>query len=269
MPELPEVEVSRLGITPYLEGQCIERIEVRQPKLRWPIPTDVQLAVGETVKGVRRRAKYLLLDTDKGSLVIHLGMSGALRVRPIAEPLKKHDHVVLHLSSGLSLRLNDPRRFGAVLWQMPGQVLEQFTKLGPEPLQDTFGGDHLHQCAQGRRTAVKAFIMDNHVVVGVGNIYATEALFNAGIDPRRQAGRISRARYMLLASAIEDVLRRAIAQGGTSLKDFTQADGKPGYFKQQLHVYGRAGQPCVTCQNELKSVLIGQRNSAYCPQCQR
>lgn len=269
MPELPEVEVSRQGIAPHLTGQTINKIELRQPKLRWPIPAQVQLAVGEPVLAVRRRAKYLLIDTAPGSLIIHLGMSGALRVLPCEQAYLKHDHVIIELESGQSLRLNDPRRFGALLWQAPGETLSVFAKLGPEPLTDAFDGERLYQLSRSRKSPVKTFIMDNAVVVGVGNIYATEALFAVGIDPRRAAGRISKARYQELAEAIKHTLGRAIVQGGTSLKDFTQADGKPGYFKQSLLAYGRAGEPCVRCATALQSVQLGQRTSVYCPGCQR
>lgn len=269
MPELPEVEVSRQGITPHLTGRTIKRIELRQPKLRWPIPDAVHLAAGEAILGVRRRAKYLLIDTAPGSLIIHLGMSGALRVLPSTQSYLKHDHVVLQLDSGQSLRLNDPRRFGALLWQPQGETSSVFAKLGPEPLTDAFDGQRLYQLSRSRKSPVKTFIMDNAVVVGVGNIYATEALFAVGIDPRRAAGRISLARYVVLAAAIKRVLSSAILQGGTSLKDFTQADGKPGYFKQELLVYGRTGEPCVRCATPLKSVQLGQRTSVYCPGCQR
>lgn len=269
MPELPEVEVSRRGIEPHLTGQTVQRIDIRQPQLRWPIPHEVQLATNQRVTGVRRRAKYLLIDTPPGSLILHLGMSGALRVLPVSAPLLKHDHVCIELSSGQSLRLNDPRRFGALLWQPAGAQASVLQRLGPEPLTDEFSGERLYSLSRSRKVAVKSFIMDNVVVVGVGNIYATEALFAVGIDPRRAAGRISKTRYEDLAQAIKDVLAKAIEQGGTSLRDFTQADGKPGYFKQELLVYGRAQLPCVQCNTPLKSVLIGQRTSVYCAHCQR
>lgn len=269
MPELPEVEVSRLGIEPHLRGQVIHKVHIRQPKLRWPIPDEVHQVSEELVTDVRRRAKYLLIDTAPGSLIFHLGMSGALRVLPASEPLLKHDHVCLELSNGQSLRLNDPRRFGALLWQPTGTQASVLQRLGPEPLTDDFDGERLYALSRNRKLAVKSFIMDNAVVVGVGNIYATEALFAVGIDPRRAAGRISKARYVDLAAAIKQVLAKAIVQGGTSLRDFTQADGKPGYFKQELMVYGRAHQPCVHCENPLKSVVIGQRTSVFCAHCQR
>lgn len=269
MPELPEVEVSRLGISPYLEGQHIVAVNIHQPRLRWPVPPDVHQITGLKIDTVKRRAKYLLIETSKGTLIIHLGMSGALRILPSASERLKHDHVELVLESGLVLRLNDPRRFGAVLWQPPGEQASVLSRLGPEPLGDNFDAERLYHLSRGRRGAVKNFIMDNAVVVGVGNIYATEALFQAGIDPRRAAGQVSLARYEALAAAIKQVLARAIEQGGTTLKDFTRADGKPGYFKQELLVYGRSGEPCVRCETVIKKVQLGQRTSAYCPSCQR
>lgn len=269
MPELPEVEVSRLGIAPHVVGERVVEVRVHQRQMRWPVPVEVAQMEGQHVSAVERRAKYLLLHTAQGSLVLHLGMSGSLRVVPLDTPRQKHDHVEVIFDHYKVLRLNDPRRFGAVLWQAPNESLALFDKLGPEPLESVFGGDYLYQRSRGRRNAVKNFIMDNSVVVGVGNIYATEALFAAGIDPRRAAGRISQDRYHVLASVIKDILAAAIVQGGTSLKDFTQADGKPGYFKQALKAYGRSGEPCIQCQTRLCSVLIGQRASVYCPACQR
>lgn len=269
MPELPEVEVSRLGVTPHLDGQKIEKVIVRESRMRWPIPEDVQQAVGHTILSVRRRAKYLLIDTDVGSLIYHLGMSGKLRVIDKDIPLIKHDHVDLVLASGKCLRFNDPRRFGAVLWQSTGTSLELMANLGPEPLTDAFDHKRLFNLSRGKKSAVKNFIMDNGVVVGVGNIYANEALFMAGIDPRRHAGKVSEARYVTLTTAIKDVLAKAIEQGGTTLKDFAQTDGNPGYFAQHLRVYGRKGEPCEVCDTKIKSVVIGQRNTFYCPSCQR
>lgn len=269
MPELPEVEVSRLGISPHLLGNKIQRITVRQPKLRWPIPDAIQQAVGLTIDNIRRRAKYLLIDTQAGSIILHLGMSGKLRVIDADTELQKHDHIEICVDTGTSLRLNDPRRFGACLWQARGEPeLAILQSLGPEPLTDEFDGKRLYDLSRGRVLAVKQLIMDNRVVVGVGNIYANEALFLAGIDPRRAAGRISKARYLCLAELIKQVLSQAIVQGGTTLKDFTQADGNPGYFAQHLNVYGRAGEPCERCQGEILSVVIGQRNTFFCQSCQ-
>lgn len=270
MPELPEVEVSRLGISPLMIGQKITKISVHQPRLRWPVPMEILQAEGQRIVNIRRRAKYLLLDTGPGSLILHLGMSGKLRVLPYAEPLQKHDHLVIELDNGHSLRLNDPRRFGACLWQGCDEpLLPLLTRLGPEPLTGDFDGERLYQLSRGKKQAIKSFIMDNAIVVGVGNIYANEALFQAGIDPRRQAGRVGRAKYQQLADAIKQVLISAIEQGGTTLKDFAQADGNPGYFAQQLRVYGRAGEDCLVCETPVQSVVIGQRNSFYCHKCQR
>lgn len=270
MPELPEVEVSRLGISPHLKDRIISAIDIRQPQLRWPVPSDIKLTEGQQVLDVRRRAKYLFIDTQVGSIVLHLGMSGKLSVLPDSAPLQKHDHLVIGLSSGKSLRLNDPRRFGACLWQANGAApLPLLSELGPEPLTAAFDGVRLYQMSRGKQQAIKNFIMDNKVVVGVGNIYANESLFMAGIDPRRQAGKVSGKRYVALADCIKQVLQKAIKRGGTTLKDFTQADGKPGYFAQELHVYGRKDEQCSHCQAKIKSVVIGQRNSFYCPRCQR
>lgn len=270
MPELPEVEVSRLGITPHLHNQQIQKVVVRQRQLRWPVPLEVQLCEGQRILAIRRRAKYLLIDTQPGSVVMHLGMSGRLRVVSINTPVQKHDHIDIQLSNGQCLRYNDARRFGACLWQ--GKDDDQLTilkHLGPEPLSDEFDGEHLYQLSRKRQIAVKNYIMNNQVVVGVGNIYANEALFKAGIDPRKKAAAISRKQYLLLAEIIKQVLAAAIKQGGTTLKDFTQADGKPGYFAQSLNVYGRQGELCLQCNSLIASVVIGQRNSFYCPTCQK
>lgn len=270
MPELPEVEVSRLGISPHLIGQRIQAIVVRQVQLRWPIPGDVQFAVGRDIRDVRRRAKYLLIDTDVGSLILHLGMSGSLRVVDINTPVQKHDHVDIQLHNGKCLRFNDPRRFGACLWQTAGDSpIELLERLGPEPLTDAFDGRRLYELSRNKKVAVKNFIMDNHIVVGVGNIYASESLFMAGIDPVKAAGKVSKGAYEKLAEAIKQVLAQAIQQGGTTLKDFTQVDGNPGYFAQELQVYGRAGEPCRVCESPVQSLTIGQRNSFYCKKCQR
>ncbi|WP_102798542.1 bifunctional DNA-formamidopyrimidine glycosylase/DNA-(apurinic or apyrimidinic site) lyase [Bowmanella denitrificans] len=270
MPELPEVEVSRLGISPHLIGQRIQAIVVRQTQLRWPVPGEVQFAVGREIQDVRRRAKYLLVDTASGSLILHLGMSGSLRVLDTNSPVQKHDHLDIQLHNGKCLRFNDPRRFGACLWQgTDTEPLALLSRLGPEPLTDAFDGQRLFALSRGKQVAVKNFIMDNHIVVGVGNIYASESLFMAGIDPRKAAGKVSQAAYLKLAAAIKQVLALAIQQGGTTLKDFTQADGNPGYFAQELQVYGRSGKPCRVCQSPLQAVTIGQRNSFFCHKCQR
>lgn len=269
MPELPEVETTRSGIAPYLQGVSISRVLVRQPQLRWPIPAAVMALRDAPVLAVRRRAKFLLIDVVGGQLLIHLGMSGSLRVLAASTPPGKHDHVDLLLSSGKLLRFNDPRRFGSVLWSDQPDAHPLFANLGPEPLEEGFDGAWLAQRAAGRKQAIKTFIMDNKTVVGVGNIYAQESLFLAGIHPSRQAGRISRARYDRLAQSIRQVLSQAIAAGGTTLKDFSRVDGQPGYFAQALSVYGRAGQNCLICATELRAARHGQRSTCYCPQCQR
>ncbi|TPV54762.1 bifunctional DNA-formamidopyrimidine glycosylase/DNA-(apurinic or apyrimidinic site) lyase [Aestuariibacter sp. GS-14] len=270
MPELPEVEVSRMGIAPHLEGQTISQVIVRDARLRWPVPDTIQNAVGNDVISVERRAKYLLIRlSNQAVIVLHLGMSGKLRVLPSATPPVKHDHIDIVLNNGVCLRLNDPRRFGACLYQEPHEPPGKlFANLGPEPLTDEFDAKRLITLAKGKQVAIKNFIMDNAVVVGVGNIYANEALFMSRIDPRRKAGNVSAKRYTVLTESIKIVLAKAIEQGGTTLKDFTQSDGKPGYFAQSLNVYGRTGDPCFICETPIKSVVIGQRNTFYCPNCQ-
>ncbi len=270
MPELPEVETTRAGIEPHVKGQRIRSINVHQRQLRWPVPDAVQHAEGCEILAVRRRAKYLLLETPVGTIVMHLGMSGSLTVQDVEKPLEKHDHLDIVLDSGRCLRLNDPRRFGACLWQgAEDPELKLLQDLGPEPLTDDFDGERLFVRSRNRTVAVKNFIMTNSVVVGVGNIYANEALFLSGIDPRKAAGRISRPKYLALANNIKVVLARAIEMGGTTLRDFLGADGKPGYFRIELNVYGKAGEPCPTCGTAIRSIMIGQRNSFYCAKCQR
>lgn len=271
MPELPEVEVSRRGIAPHLEQQQIKRVIVRDARLRWPVPETLQQLAGATITQVERRAKYLILHTTQGYAIVHLGMSGKVRVIPTDTLVVKHDHVDLELGSGWSLRFNDPRRFGCWLFsaEHPSQDHPLLRNLGPEPLTDDFHLDYLFDASRGRSQSVKTFIMDNHVVVGVGNIYANESLFKAGINPKRAAGRISKARYAKLVPIIKQTLARAIEQGGTTLQDFTQADGQPGYFKQELMVYGRGGKLCMQCSGRLKEIRLGQRSTVYCPSCQR
>lgn len=270
MPELPEVETSRAGIKPHLDGQTIVRLVVRQPRLRWDIPAELaELLAGKVIRSVERRGKYILIAVEGGAALLHLGMSGSVRILPVGTAAGKHDHVDLELASGAMLRLTDPRRFGALLWQPEGELHALLASLGPEPLSDAFNAEYLQGCCRGRKTAIKTLIMNSHVVVGVGNIYANEALFMAGIDPRRSAGRISAERLERLTACIKQVLASAIKQGGTTLRDFVGGDGKPGYFKQELHVYGRAGEPCVSCGNILKEVRLGQRSTVFCPICQR
>lgn len=271
MPELPEVEVSCRGIAPHLQGQTITAVTVRDSRLRWPIPAEIQALVGATISAVERRAKYIVVTTTQGYLLIHLGMSGSLRVLAHDALVVKHDHVDLVLANGRLLRFNDPRRFGCWLYSAndPRQHHVLMQALGPEPLTADFSGEYLHQQAQGKSQAIKTFVMDNHVVVGVGNIYANESLFKAGINPKRSAGKVSKQRYLKLAPIIQQTLAQAIEQGGTTLNDFTNADGMPGYFKQELMVYGRGGRPCLVCTTTLKEIRLGQRSTVYCPVCQR
>lgn len=274
MPELPEVETTCRGIAPFSEGQIIKNIIIRQPKLRWPVdPKLNELLSAQKIIKVSRRAKYLLLETKIGSLMIHLGMSGSLRIideqQVPKEPIKKHDHVDICLSNGKTIRFNDPRRFGSILFNQQSSEHPLLIKLGPEPLTNKFNGHYLHAKAVGRKAPIKSFIMNNHIVVGVGNIYAQESLFITGIHPNRAANKISLARMTMLVNTIKIVLNKAIEAGGSSLKDFTGADGKPGYFQQTLTVYGRQGELCVQCETNLKHCTIGQRATVYCPLCQR
>ena len=269
MPELPEVETTRRGIEPHLRKQQVVRVVVRDGRLRWPVPEDLDIRLsGQTIVSVERRAKYLLLNAEVGTLLVHLGMSGSLRLVEAGSAVGKHDHIDIELSSGHVLRYTDPRRFGSMLWSQTPLEHTLLKKLGPEPLSDAFDGQRLFDLARKRSIAVKPFIMDNAVVVGVGNIYATEALFAAGIDPRREAGSISKARYLKLADEIKRILAKAIESGGTTLRDFVGGDGKPGYFKQELFVYGREGELCKLCGKTLREVKLGQRASVFCPNCQ-
>ncbi|WP_168014022.1 bifunctional DNA-formamidopyrimidine glycosylase/DNA-(apurinic or apyrimidinic site) lyase [Halomonas salinarum] len=301
MPELPEVETTRRGIAPYLEGREIREVIVRQRRLRLPVPEGLENAlIGMRIGALSRRAKYLILPIDaapgdaapddaapdsvasgavgagdgiwleakpRQALLWHLGMSGSLRIARLGDPPKKHDHVDLVMEDGAILRYHDPRRFGFLDW-LEGDGDRRLAKLGPEPLSPAFDDERLFQCSRKRRLAVKPFLMDNAIVVGVGNIYAAEALFLAGIDPRRAAGQISRERYVRLTAAIREVLAAAITQGGTTLRDFVSGTGEPGYFAQRLNVYGRNGEPCRRCGRELRLVTLGQRASVFCPSCQ-
>ena len=275
MPELPEVETARRGLLPHVAGRRVGHVRLRRPDLRWPIPREVEdLLPGQRIEAIRRRAKYLLLDTAAGSALLHLGMSGSLRVLPEDSAVRTHDHVDIGLE-GLDgapdrvLRFNDPRRFGCLLWQPPGEVHPLLAGLGPEPLSDDFDGDYLFARSRGRAAPVKTFLMDQAVVVGVGNIYAAEALFMAGIAPLRPAGKVSRARYAALADAVKAILAHAIARGGTTLRDFLSPDGAPGYFEQELLAYGRGGAPCPRCGRPMRQALVGQRASVWCGHCQR
>ena len=280
MPELPEVETTRRGIAPHILQQTVSSVVIRQHQLRWPITAEIVTGLpGQILCSVDRRGKYLIIasskneafeiDTGKSTLLIHLGMSGSLRLVSSDTPVGKHDHVDIILTTGMAIRYTDPRRFGCILWYS-GDPLNHplLCSLGPEPLSEDFAPDYLHALAAGRKVPVKSFIMDSKVVVGVGNIYANEALFMAGIDPRRAAGRISAQRYTLLTARIKEVLAGAIVMGGTTLRDFTGATGQPGYFKQSLAVYGRGGNPCVRCGTSLREIRITQRSTVFCPVCQ-
>lgn len=274
MPELPEVETTRLGISPYIEHQRVTQVVLRQRNLRWPVSANLESGlVGQIIGKVSRRGKYLLLATDVGTLIIHLGMSGSLRVLNSVKampPPGKHDHVDILFDNAHLLRFTDPRRFGCMLWQTdPVAEHPLLCDLGPEPLEQSFHAEYLHARSRGRSAPVKAFIMDSRIVVGVGNIYANEALFKAGIAPRRAAGKIAVPRYATLVACIREVLSNAIAVGGTTLRDFTNSSGEPGYFKQSLQVYGRGGMPCVQCQHKLTEIRLGQRSTVYCSHCQK
>lgn len=276
MPELPEVETTRRGLAPHLQGRLIQAVTLRRPDLRWPIPPEIARDLpGQRITGVRRRAKYLLMDVESGdSALLHLGMSGSLRVLPADTAVRSHDHVDITLApkgrgAAQVLRFNDPRRFGSLLWQPAGQTHELLQGLGPEPLSEDFDGDYLFELSRGRKAPVKTFLMDQAVVVGVGNIYVAESLFRAGISPLRAAGRVSRERYLALAGAVKDILGHAITRGGTTLRDFISPDGAPGYFEQELSAYGRGGEPCPRCGRPMKQATIGQRATVWCGHCQK
>jgi len=271
MPELPEVETARRGIAPHLVGQRVERVVVRERRLRWPVSAALVKALpGQTIRAVERRAKYLLLRTDAGTAILHLGMSGSLRVVPCATPPTKWDHVDIALAGGHCLRLRDPRRFGSLLWTTVDPSTHKLLKqLGPEPLGAGLNGEYLYDVSRGRKLAARDFLLNSRVVAGVGNIYANEALFLTGIRPQRAAGRLTRDQYERLAEAIRGTLERAIQAGGTTLRDFQNADGLPGYFQQTLNVYGRAGEPCRRCRTPIRSLKLGQRSVYFCPRCQR
>ena len=269
MPELPEVEVTRRGLAPQLAGRVISGVAVREPRLRWPIDAGVRRLAGRTVKAVHRRGKYLLVDCGDGSLILHLGMSGSLRVLPSGTPAGKHDHFDLLLGDRM-LRLRDPRRFGAVLWA-PGDAAAHklLAHLGLEPLSRQLDARRLHALTRGRRTAIKLLLMDARLIVGVGNIYASESLFRAGINPRMRAGRITLEQCKLLSAAIKHTLHKAIRAGGSTLRDFVGADGAAGYFQQRHWVYDRAGQPCRRCGGAIRRLVQGQRSTFYCATCQK
>lgn len=271
MPELPEVETTVRGISPHLLGQTIQQVVIREPRLRWPVDSRLNDRLRhQRIDAISRRAKYILISAGSGTLLLHLGMSGSLRILPASTAAEKHDHIDLILANAQCLRFNDPRRFGCLLWTgEPATEHPLLATLGPEPLSSSFDANWLYQRSRKKKTAVKNFLMDGRNVVGVGNIYASESLFLAGIHPARQAGTISRKRYQRLVDSTRSVLSRAIEQGGTTLRDFTNSDGQPGYFAQELLVYGREGESCKQCGHTVSSRTIGQRSSYYCPRCQR
>jgi formamidopyrimidine-DNA glycosylase len=271
MPELPEVETTRRGLEPLLLGRVIHSVEIYNRSLRWPVPHGLSGSLaGRAIQRIGRRSKYLLLDCTGGTLIIHLGMTGHLRVVPADDARRKHDHVELLLDDGRALRFNDSRRFGSILWTREDPLGHPLLKeLGPEPFDEVFTAAYLAGRAQGRVVAVKPFLMDAHTVVGVGNIYASEALFRAGIDPRRAAGQVGRAGFRRLVKAVRDVLAEAIEAGGTTIRNFANSDGEPGYFSISLRVYGREGGACVKCAAPVKQVRLGQRSTYFCPKCQK
>lgn len=271
MPELPEVETTKKGITPYVVGETVSNIIIRERNLRWPIPASLKLSLkNQLIRKLRRRAKYLLFYTDKGCMILHLGMSGNLRVLDNTIPHEKHDHVDIVFESGHLLRFHDPRKFGSILWTKDDPLEHKLLNhLGPEPLSEEFNVDYIFAKSRKRTQAIKTFIMDSRMVVGVGNIYASEALFRAEIKPTKKAGSVSKARYERLVSEIKNVLSQAIEKGGTTLRDFYNGDGKPGYFSQELNVYGREGEPCKKCKKKIKMIRLGQRSTFFCSHCQK
>lgn len=270
MPELPEVETTRQGITPYLLGQAITGLKLHEKRLRWPIPAEVYALENTEVLAVDRRGKYILIRVQAGTGIIHLGMSGSLRICTNQEPRRRHDHVEMMLTSGAVLRFHDPRRFGCFLWQPAGADTHALlAKLGPEPLSAQFDAEYLFQATRKRQVAIKNLIMNSQIVVGVGNIYASESLFMAGIRPGRAARRVSRQECHKLVETIKQVLKHSIKQGGTTLRDFINSDGNPGYFAQSLYVYGRNDEDCRVCAQPIKQKILGQRSTFYCAQCQK
>ena len=271
MPELPEVETTRRGLLPHVVGRRVANVVVRNRNLRWPVPRDLSRRLrGEEVLDIRRRGKYLLFDCARGHLLVHLGMSGRLSLVPAHSPARLHDHVDLELEGDGMLRLTDPRRFGAVLWIASRAEDHALLRgLGLEPFGGEFSGEALHRLARGRKVAVKQFLMNSRVVTGVGNIYASEALHEAGVHPLRGTGRISAARWQRIAGAIRSTFERALEAGGSTLRDFAAADGRPGHFQNEFRVYGREGQPCARCGARIRALRQGQRSTFYCPGCQR
>ncbi|NOX43541.1 MAG: bifunctional DNA-formamidopyrimidine glycosylase/DNA-(apurinic or apyrimidinic site) lyase [Gammaproteobacteria bacterium] len=271
MPELPEVETTLRGIAPFIKDQKIKQVIIRDHRLRWPIPRHLDKSLsGNTFIDIQRRAKYLLLQTSSGTLIIHLGMSGNLRILPKTEAPIKHDHFEIIFENNKCLRFHDPRRFGCVLWTKTDPMKHKLlSTLGIEPLESLLTGEYLHKHSRNRKIAIKPFLMNSKIVVGVGNIYASEALFLAKIHPLVMANKISLQRYNLLVEKIKNVLHSAIEQGGTTLRDFVSSEGKPGYFQQKLNVYGREGEACVTCKKTIKQIRQGQRSTYYCSKCQK
>lgn len=271
MPELPEVETIRRGIEPLVVNKIVDHVRIHNGSLRWPVPDLlVEVLPGQKVHVVARRSKYLLFACDQGTLIVHLGMTGHLRLTSHKSERRKHDHVEIVFTDGSALRYNDSRRFGAILWTENDPLQHvRLADLGPEPFSPEFNAAYLYRLSRGRKVAVKPFLMNGRVVVGVGNIYASEALFRAGIAPVRPAGKVSKAAYGRLVQSVIEILEEAIAAGGTTIRDFSDSEGRPGYFKQKLCVYGRAGQKCVSCDTLIKQIKLGQRSTFYCPVCQK
>ena len=270
MPELPEVETTKRGLEQHVVGRQVLSAQIHQKQLRWEIPSHLPTTIKrEFIKKISRRAKYILIKFSNGTLVMHLGMSGSVSVVPSDEVLKKHHHFELILDNTTSMRFHDPRRFGSILWQQNNEQLSLFKNLGPEPLSSEFNENTLYLSSRDRKKNIKAFIMDSNIVVGVGNIYASESLFLAGISPKKVAGKTSKKRYQVLTQCIKQILSEAINKGGTTLNDFSNIDGKPGYFSQVLSVYGRNEMPCYRCDGTIKRIIQNQRASYYCPRCQK
>lgn len=269
MPELPEVETTCSGIRPHLENQSILRVEVRESRLRWPVSSEIEFLSSTLVQSVTRRAKYIFIQCEKGTIICHLGMSGSLRLSNSEAELRKHDHVIFHLENGQEMRFHDPRRFGCLLWSNDPSNHQLIRHLGPEPLEDTFSSAYLYERSRTSKSDIKQFIMNNKIVVGIGNIYACESLFLSGISPKSVSQKVSKKRLEKLHSQIQLTLGKAIQQGGTTLRDFVNQDGEPGYFQQELFVYNREGLPCKICGSLIKRIVQGQRSTFYCGKCQK
>ena len=266
MPELPEVETTKTSLLPLLNEKVIQ-VTVHQSSLRWPIPNDIQKLIGQKLIKLSRRSKYILAEFEQDSMLWHLGMSGSFRICETTEELRKHDHLIIQFED-MELRYHDPRRFGCILWLDDQSQTKLIDTLGPEPLSDVFNADYLADKLKSKSAAIKVAIMDNHVVVGVGNIYATESLFNLGIHPAQPASSLSKVQIEKLVIEIKRILKQAIDLGGSTLRDFSNAMGENGYFQQTLLAYGRVGEMCVNCETTLENIKLGQRASAFCPQCQ-